>query len=72
MVSPRAVDPKTYYGYLFKPDKTPTKTLDALLRAVAQYIVSAGSRAQGGRKMGVWVTASGLLEQLHQSGRVDH
>lgn len=30
---------KAFYGYLFKPDKTPTETLDALLRAVAQHIV---------------------------------
>ena len=29
-----------YYGYLFE-DRTPTKTLDALLRAIGQYIVRA-------------------------------
>lgn len=39
----QAPDPKAYYGYLFKPDKTPTDTLDALLRAVAQYIVRVSS-----------------------------
>lgn len=36
---PDAADPKTYYGYLFGPDKTPTKVLDALLRAIAQHVV---------------------------------
>lgn len=30
---------KDYYGYLFEDNKTPTKTLDALLRAIAQHIV---------------------------------
>ncbi|KAF3762268.1 hypothetical protein M406DRAFT_347425 [Cryphonectria parasitica EP155] len=28
-----------YYGYLFEPNKTPTKVLDALLRAIGQYII---------------------------------
>ncbi|CAN8101325.1 unnamed protein product [Discula destructiva] len=28
-----------YYGYLFEANKTPTKTLDALLRAIGQYII---------------------------------
>lgn len=32
-------DPKGFYGYLFNDDKTATKTLDALLRAVALHIV---------------------------------
>jgi hypothetical protein len=31
---------KAYYGYLFEPDKKPTKVLDALLRGIALYIVS--------------------------------
>lgn len=35
----QAPDTKAFYGYLFKSDKTPTETLDALLRAIAQYIV---------------------------------
>jgi hypothetical protein len=35
-----ATDPKAFYGYLFEVDKTPTKTLDALLRGIAIYIVS--------------------------------
>lgn len=30
-----------YYGYMFEKDKSPTRTLDALLRAIGQYIVSA-------------------------------
>lgn len=30
---------KDYYGYLFEDNKTPTKTLDALLRAIAKHIV---------------------------------
>ncbi|ROT35007.1 hypothetical protein SODALDRAFT_321091 [Sodiomyces alkalinus F11] len=29
-----------YYGYLFEKDKTPTKTLEALLRAIAKYIIA--------------------------------
>jgi hypothetical protein len=33
-------NPESYYGYLFKKDKTPTELLDALLRAIALYIVS--------------------------------
>ena len=33
------VDPKAYYGYLFEPNKKPTKVLDALLRGIANYIV---------------------------------
>jgi hypothetical protein len=36
----RPVDPKDYYGYLFEADKKPTKTLDAMLRGIARYIVS--------------------------------
>lgn len=36
-----AVDAKDYYGYLYEANKTPTKVLDALLRAIAQHIVSA-------------------------------
>jgi hypothetical protein len=32
-------DAKAYYGYLFQDDKNPTKVLEALLRAVGQYIV---------------------------------
>jgi hypothetical protein len=35
-------DPKTYYGYLFESDKKPTPVLDALLRAIANHIVSFG------------------------------
>lgn len=34
------VDGKAYYGYLFETDKKPTKVLDALLRGIANYIVS--------------------------------
>lgn len=30
---------KDHYGYLFEGNKTPTKTLDALLRAIAKHIV---------------------------------
>lgn len=30
----------SFYGYMYADDKTPTKTLDALLRAIGQYIVS--------------------------------
>jgi hypothetical protein len=33
------VDPKAYYGSLFA-QKQPTKVLDALLRGIANYIVS--------------------------------
>lgn len=32
-------DPKAFYGYLYGEDKAPTKVFDALLRALAQYIV---------------------------------
>lgn len=35
------IDPKAFYGYLFEVDKKPTRTLDALLRGIAGYIVSA-------------------------------
>lgn len=35
-----ASDTKAFYGYLFEVDKKPTKTLDALLRGIAGYIVS--------------------------------
>jgi hypothetical protein len=34
------VDAKEFYGYLYEANKTPTKVLDALLRAIGQYIVS--------------------------------
>ncbi|KAI0531791.1 hypothetical protein GGR58DRAFT_215538 [Xylaria digitata] len=33
------VDGKSYYGYLFNEDKSPTDTLDALLRALGQHII---------------------------------
>ncbi|KAI1115714.1 hypothetical protein F5Y14DRAFT_112672 [Nemania sp. NC0429] len=33
------VDGKSYYGYLFSEDKSPTTTFDALLRAIGQYII---------------------------------
>ncbi|PKS12703.1 hypothetical protein jhhlp_000911 [Lomentospora prolificans] len=33
-------DTKAFYGYLFEPDRTPTEILDALLRAIAQHIIS--------------------------------
>lgn len=36
------VDPKAYYGYLFKSNKQPTEVLDQLLRGIALYIVSCG------------------------------
>lgn len=36
---PNAQGPSSY-GYLFEANKTPTKTLDALLRAIGQHIVS--------------------------------
>jgi len=29
-----------YYGYLFEPDKKPTKILESLLRGIADHIVS--------------------------------
>lgn len=29
----------SYYGYLFEPNKTPTKMLDALLRAIGRHVV---------------------------------
>lgn len=29
-----------YFAYLFEPNKTPTKVLDALLRAIGQHVVS--------------------------------
>ena len=35
------VDAKTYYGYLFQDNKKPTEVLEALLRGIAIYIVSA-------------------------------
>lgn len=35
-----AFDAKDFYGYLYEANKTPTKVLDALLRAIALYIVS--------------------------------
>ena len=35
-----ASDTKAFYGYLFEVDKKPTRTLDALLRGIAGYIVS--------------------------------
>lgn len=40
-MGPQAPDPNAYYGYLFKPDKTPSDVFDALLRAIATYIVRA-------------------------------
>lgn len=36
----QTTDAKAYYGYLFEPNKQPTKVLDALLRGIANYIVS--------------------------------
>ena len=41
MAESQKVDPITYWGYLFEPDKKPTKLLDALLRGIANYIVRA-------------------------------
>ena len=38
--NPKPVDAKEYYGYLYEANKTPTKVLDALLRAIGQHIVS--------------------------------
>lgn len=35
-----AVDEKNLYGYLYEANKTPTKVLDALLRAIALYITN--------------------------------
>lgn len=35
-----------YYEYMFEKDKSPTRTLDALLRAIGQYIVSEKSPGQ--------------------------
>ncbi|KAF6836493.1 hypothetical protein CMUS01_05388 [Colletotrichum musicola] len=32
--------PPGFYGYLFNQDKTPTSTLDALLRAIARHIIT--------------------------------
>ncbi|KAI9784216.1 MAG: hypothetical protein M1816_001038 [Peltula sp. TS41687] len=34
------IDPKAYWGYLFKPDRSPTELLDALLTGIANYIKS--------------------------------
>lgn len=39
-----ATDAKDFYGYLYEANKTPTKVLDALLRAIALYIVSYARR----------------------------
>lgn len=36
---PPPVDGKTFYGYLYNKDKTPTALLDALLRAIGKHIV---------------------------------
>lgn len=36
----KPVNAKEFYGYLYEPNKTPSKVLDALLRAIGQYIVS--------------------------------
>jgi hypothetical protein len=33
-------NPRDFYGYLFKPDKTPNRVLEAMLRGIAKYIVS--------------------------------
>lgn len=33
------MDSKAFYGYLFEDNKKPSKTLDALLRGIANYIV---------------------------------
>lgn len=43
MATPAPVDAKAYYGYLFQEDKGPTAVLDALLRAIGQYIVRTNS-----------------------------
>lgn len=32
-------DKTDYYGYLYEANKTPTKTFDALLRAIAKHVV---------------------------------
>lgn len=39
-----AAEAKDFYGYLYEANKTPTKVLDALLRAIALYIVSCARR----------------------------
>ncbi len=36
-----AKDPHAYYSYMFEPDKGPTQTFDALLRAIGRHIVCA-------------------------------
>jgi hypothetical protein len=51
-------DAKAYYGYLFEPNKQPTKVLDALLRGIANYIVrlseKEGARLSATYQRGVW------------------
>lgn len=39
-----AAEAKDFYGYLYEANKTPTKVLDALLRAIALYIVGCARR----------------------------
>lgn len=39
-----AAEAKDFYGYLYEANKTPTRVLDALLRAIALYIVSCARR----------------------------
>ena len=35
MAETKPDEPKDYYGYVFEPDKSPSKVLDALLRAMS-------------------------------------
>ncbi|SPO02123.1 uncharacterized protein DNG_04796 [Cephalotrichum gorgonifer] len=39
-MAPQAPDAKSYYGYLFKQDKSSTEMLSALLRAIANHIIT--------------------------------
>lgn len=61
----QAPDTKAFYGYLFKSDKTPTETLDALLRAIAQYIVWSPFSGEGWEEENM-----GSLRLTSSSGRL--
>lgn len=62
-----AIDPKLFYGYLFEADKKPTRTLDALLRGIAGYIVSLlCDRRYDGRRWDEGGRLTGVTERAYR------
>lgn len=61
----QTTDSKSYYGYLFQPDKKPSPTLDALLRGIADYIVCCTTGVLPAITNGGQVESIGSKEEKH-------